>query len=205
MNSKDIVRRGYDKVSYVYRSEDRDAFSHDYMSWLAKLIPLLAPESEILDLGCGCGIPVSQALSKDFVVTGVDISPVQIERAKNMAPQAEFICADMTEIDFPARSFSAIVSFYAIIHIPLAEQPDLFKKLHVWLKPEGYLLVTVGTKDWTGTEENWLGVPDATMYWSHADLETYRKWLAELNFEICQMQFVPEGDGGNTLILARKS
>ena len=205
MNSKDIVRRGYDKVSYAYRdNEECGAYSHDYSSWLAELIPLLPPESKVLDLGCGCGLPVSQILSKNFVVTGVDLSPVQIERAKSLVPEAEFICADMTEIDFPAGSFAAIVSFYAIIHVPLAEQPDLLVKLHYWLAPEGYLMIIVGSRDWTGTEDNWLDVPGATMYWSHADSETYERWLTELDFEICRTRFIPEGDGGNTLILARK-
>jgi len=204
MNSKDIVRRGYDKISYAYRSKDGDAYSHDYVSWLVELTPLLTFESKILDLGCGCGLPVSQSLSdENFSVTGIDISPVQIERAKNLVPKAEFVCADMTEIDFPAQGFAGIVSFYAIIHVPLSEQYDLFAKLRRWLMPKGYLMVTVGDRNWTGTEENWLGVPGATMFWSHSDSETYKLWLTKLDFEICWTRFVPEGDGGNTLILAR--
>ena len=102
--------------------------------------------------------------AEDFAVTGVDISSVQIERARNFVPRAEFVCADMTEVDFPAESFAAIVSLYAIIHIPLDEQPALFAKLFEWLQPEGYLLVTVGNRAWTGVEENWLDVTGATMF-----------------------------------------
>ena len=204
MNEKDIVRRGYDKVSYAYRNKEKDAFSHDYISWLKELTPLLSHGAKVLDLGCGCGVPVSETLSKNFSVIGVDISPVQIERAEKFVPQAEFICADITETDFPAHTFAAIVSFFTIIHLPLEEQPDLFAKLYKWLQPEGYLLITVGNREWTGTEDDWLGVEGAKMFWSHADAETYKSWLSEAGFEILQAKFVPEGDGGHFLILAGK-
>jgi SAM-dependent methyltransferase len=129
---------------------------------------------------------------------------VQIERAKELVPRAKFICADMTEIDFPAQTFAAVVSFYAIIHVPLAEQRSLFTKLYHWLKPEGYLLASVGSKAWTGTEEDWLGVSGAKMYWSRADAATYRHWLRATGFNICWTRFIPEGSGGHELILARK-
>jgi len=62
---------------------------------------------------------------------------VQIERARRTVPHATFVCADMSEVDFPARSFAAIVSFYAIIHLPLSEQPGLLARIHQWLEPHG--------------------------------------------------------------------
>jgi predicted SAM-dependent methyltransferase len=130
---------------------------------------------------------------------------VQIERARNLVPLADFICADMTEVDFLLKSFAAIVSLYAIIHIPLDEQPALFAKLFEWLRPEGYLLITVGSRAWTGTEEDWLGVSGAKMFWSHAEAKTYQLWLTELGFKLHQNKFIPEGDGGHQLILAQKS
>jgi SAM-dependent methyltransferase len=205
MNSKDIVREGYDKVSYAYRNDTgHAAFSPDYARQLAALIPLLPTDSKVLELGCGCGVPVAQILSENFAVTGVDISPVQIERARSAAPQADFICADMTEINFPAKSFAAIVSFYAIIHLPLEEQPALFAKLFEWLQPEGYLLVTVGSRAWTGTETDWLDVSGATMFWSHADAETYESWLSEFGFKLHSSEFMAEANGGHQLILAQK-
>jgi SAM-dependent methyltransferase len=207
MNSKDIVRQGYDKVSYDYRKDaDTAAFSSDYAQWLAELTSLLPPESKVLELGCGCGVPVAEILSENFAFTGIDISPVQIERARRLVPQADFICADMTELNFPAQSLAAIVSFYAIIHVPLEEQPALFAKLFEWLQPGGYLLVTVGSRAWTGTETDWLDVPGATMFWSHADAETYESWLSKLGFKLHWSKFIPEAadGGGHQLILARK-
>jgi hypothetical protein len=80
MNQKKIVRRGYDKVSYAYRGEKSAGDFTDYANWLSELIPLLSENAPVLDLGCGCGVPVGQMLAEKFAVTGIDISPVQIAR-----------------------------------------------------------------------------------------------------------------------------
>ena len=204
MSNKEIVRQGYDKVSYAYRNENQSEGFSDYAAWLAELALLLPPQAKVLDLGCGCGVPAAQTLAQQFSVVGVDISPVQIERARNIVPNAEFICADMTEVDFPAESFAAIISLYAIIHIPLDEQPTMFAKFFKLLQPEGYLLVIVGSRAWTGVEENWLDVSGATMFWSHADAETYQSWLTEIGFKLRWSKFIAEGNGGHQLIFAQK-
>jgi 2-polyprenyl-3-methyl-5-hydroxy-6-metoxy-1,4-benzoquinol methylase len=70
-------------------------------------------------------------------VTGVDFSPVQIQRARGLLPGAQFICADVTAADFEASSFHAIVCLYTIIHLPLTEQAPLLIRLASWLQPGG--------------------------------------------------------------------
>jgi SAM-dependent methyltransferase len=206
INNKDIVREGYDKVSYAYRNDEGNSVvALDYAAWLSELIPLVPPKAKVLELGCGCGVPVAQVLGEDFALTGVDISPVQMERARKFVPRADFICADMTEVDFAAESFAAIVSFFALIHVPLDEQLALFAKMFEWLEPGGYLLASVGNRAWTGTEADWLNVSGATMYWSHADGETYKSWLKELGFKLIWEKFIPEGNSGHDLILAQKA
>ena len=35
------------------------------------------------------------------------------------------------------------------------------------------------------------------MYWSHADIRTYRVWFEEVGFSLVSEQFIPEGDGGD--------
>jgi SAM-dependent methyltransferase len=212
IDPKRIVRDGYDRISYEYRddtgrgpsTEDRPERtpSTGYEAWLAELIPLLEERDPVLDLGCGCGVPATAILAERFAVTGVDISPVQIERARRLVPAAQFVCQDMSVGDFPPESFSAIVSFFAIIHVPVQEQPGIFQKLSHWLRPGGYLLATVGTRAWTGTEDDWHGAP---MYWSQADQGTYLAWLNEVGFEVLWTRFIPEGDSGHTLLLAKRA
>ncbi|MCP4427862.1 MAG: class I SAM-dependent methyltransferase, partial [Chloroflexi bacterium] len=56
MDAKEIVRRGYDAISYNYRTDDGRNMPSDYAGWLAELTPLLPKEAAILELGCGCGV-----------------------------------------------------------------------------------------------------------------------------------------------------
>jgi SAM-dependent methyltransferase len=199
---KAIVREGYDRVSGAYRADS--APEEPYRSWLRPIDGALPAGAPVLDLGCGCGVPAARILAERYQVTGVDLSPVQIDRARELVPAARFLCADMTAVEFAPASFAAIVSLYAIIHVPLDEQPALLDRIATWLRPGGLLLISVGGSDaWTGSEPDWLGVPGGTMYWSHADAATYRRWIEERGLQIERETFVPEGDGGHVLIHAR--
>jgi SAM-dependent methyltransferase len=198
----DLVRRSYDALSYHYRSDD--AAEGRYAPWLADLQTRLPAAGSVLDLGCGCGIPAARSLAgAGHQVTGVDISDVQIARARRLVPAGTFIRADATTIGFPPESFDAIVCLYALIHMPLAAQPHLLRRAGTWLRPAGWLLVVAGHRAWTGTIENWLGGP-APMSWSHADAGTYRSWLEQAGLQVTSQVFVPEGDSGHTLFWARR-
>ena len=206
-NPKAIVRVGYNKVSFAYRGDDPSKEGETYQkykAWTDELSDLLEAGSSVLDLGCGCGVPTTELLSRRFNVTGVDISEVQIERARKLVPNAAFLCGDMCEMEFPPGEFHAITCLYAIIHVPLAEQQELLSKMWKWLRPNGYLMLSTGHTAWTGEESNWLGVDGGDMYWSHTDRDTYLHWLEDAGFRICWDRFIPEENSGHTLILSRK-
>ena len=199
---KAIVRRGYDVLSRAYRADDAD--EGNYADWLEMLERRVEPGSSVLDLGCGCGVPVARRLAQHYSVTGIDFSPVQIERARQLVPKATFMCADMTTLRFPNETFGAITCFYALIHLPLAEQPVLLRNVGRWLRPAGLFAATVGHQAWTGHEKDWLGVKGGDMWWSHADAETYRRWLADAGLRLELEKYVPEGEGGHTFVLATR-
>jgi SAM-dependent methyltransferase len=201
---KRVVRQGYDSLSYAYRGDDTQEDHGDYAAWIHELAVRLPEQSPVLDIGCGCGLPATRILARRFVVTGVDFSEVQIARAKQLVPAARFLCEDVSAITVSPGLYSAVVSFYAIIHMPLAEQAELFKKIAEWLKPGGYFLGTVGHDAWTGTEEAYLGVPGGKMCWSHADEATNVRWLQEAGLHVHWTRFVPEGTSGHTLVFAQK-
>lgn len=204
---KDIVRTGYDQVSYAYRGDEEDERCQQYHGWLDELLPLIpiSPGESLraLDLGCGNGVPVARKLAQTFAVTGVDLSPVQIERARRNVPEAAFLCQDMTRLDFPADHFALITAFYSIIHVPLAEQPALLRSIFGWLRPGGLFMSTLGFTPWTGTEDNWLEA-GGRMYWSHAGEKEYLDWLKSAGFIIRWTRFIPEGSGGHVLVLSEK-
>lgn len=200
---KEMVRHGYDIVSYAYRADVEDRHCAAYHAWLDEMLPQLEPGAAILELGCGCGLPVARRLAGTYAYTGVDLSAVQIERARRLVPLGLFRCADMTGLDFAPDSFGAVLAFYSIIHVPVAEQPGLLEDIAAWLRPAGLLMATLGETAWTGTEENWLDA-GASMFWSHADKTAYLAWLEQAGLRVLWTRFIPEGDGGHLLVLAQK-
>lgn len=203
MSAADLVRSGYNAVSHRYRGDDET--TEQYERWLSDLLTRLPDRGRVLDIGCGCGVPVTRRLAAaGHEVTGVDVSEVQIDRASALVPGAVFIRADATALDLPPDSFDAVVCLYALIHMPLDRQPRLLRDIARWLRPGGLFLATTGQDAWTGTQDNWLGGP-ATMWWSQADAATYRAWLEQSGLQVTDQRFVPDGDSGHALFWARRS
>lgn len=199
---RDLVRRGYDAISLAYRGDDGSS-AHDvdrYSGWVTELARLLPDRAVVADLGCGAGIPATRELADAGLrVLGVDFSAVQLARARHLVPAAALVRADMTELRLRPASLDAVVSFYALIHVPLADQQVLFPRIRTWLRPGGYLLAITGAGrlNWTGT---YLG---ADMFWEHADTDTYLRWFAAAGLEPVWHRYIPEEDSGHSLILAR--
>lgn len=198
---KETVTEGYNRLSTHYRKHFE--LTHPYKHWIQDLTLQIKEEGNILELGCGDGLPVAQLLSTQYNYVGVDISDVQIANAKKNVLNGTFLVADMTELDFSQNSFDGIIALYSIIHVPIDEQEKLLRNIYAWLLPNGCFLCTVGFKSWTGTETNWI-LPDTTMYWSHADSGQYTEWFDSIGFVILQKEFIAEGTQGHTLFLLKK-
>ena len=121
------------------------------------ILPELRTVFRIAVLGCGAGVPVTHWLAQRFEATGVDVSAKQLELARQHVPAASFVRADMSELDFPAGSFDAVVAFYSIIHVPRMEHPALVSRIYSWLRPGGRFLATWAVSAWEGEDENWEG------------------------------------------------
>lgn len=176
-NKRKLVKTGYNQCAKNY-ADNRDLFKNQ--KYLEDLANKLSAGAKILDIGCGSGVPIDKFLwEKGFKVTGIDISEEMIGLAKENLPDSDFFVKDMAGIDFTANSFDAIVSFYAIFHIPREEHLPLLKKLHPLLKRDGYLLITMGSSDWEGTEDDFHG---AKMFWSHYDKDKNVELVKQAGF-----------------------
>jgi ubiquinone/menaquinone biosynthesis C-methylase UbiE len=129
---KRLVEEGYDQVAHECARLEGEA-EWPRMRWLAKLLNRLEPGSSVLDLGCGSGDPADIEISKRHEITGVDISQAQIRLARNNVPSGKFINADAGAVRFPAASFHAVVSFYALEHFPRDEHAGVLRRIHRWL------------------------------------------------------------------------
>lgn len=200
---KETVRAGYDAIAARYL-ETRDEATAE-LNLLDDLVACLPDGARVLDLGCGAGVPVTSYLAGRFDVTGVDVSAAQIALARQHVPNATFIQADMTALDFPAATFDAVVSFYAIIHIPREEHPALLCNVRRLLRPGGQVLLSMGANDNPDdTEHNWLD-GGAPMYWSHYDRATNLRLLREAGFTILDERVIMEDEafGGGQHLFVR--
>jgi cyclopropane fatty-acyl-phospholipid synthase-like methyltransferase len=162
--------------------------------WEDELASRLEEGARLLELGCGSAPPETKRLAQRFTLTGVDISPQQVERARAAIPEAEFICADFTDLELPAGSFDAVASFYAFNHVPRDLLAPLLRRAHGWLVPGGWLLTAFGTSDMEGWTGDWLGAPT---FFSSYPPETNSQLVREAGFTIERDEVVelqePEG------------
>ena len=185
---KSVVARGYDAIGGIYWERYGRSIVRD--RWLGEMTVRLRPASRVLDLGCGTGMPVARRLTENgFNVIGIDGSANQIESARRNVPSAQFICADMTTVAFPARSFDAVAAFYSITHVPRQEHATLLGRIADWLKPGGLFIGSLGSgecADWTG---EWLG---AEMFFSHYDAATYERLIRAAGLDIEHAELVDQ-------------
>ena len=197
-NMRNLVKDAYNLCANDY-SMNRDIFKNQ--KYLDELNKYLKVNSQILDIGCGAGIPIDDYLiSKGHILIGVDISEKQIELAKVNVPRATYLVNDMSEMNFPNNSFDAIVSFYAIFHIPKEEHLELFKKIYNFLKDDGLFLTTLGYEEWEGSEE-FHGV---TMHWSHYGKDKNLELVKKAGFEIIKAEVDGSGGEHHFVVLAKK-
>ncbi len=165
-----MVERGYDHIAERFAEWASGIRSDERAHGVSVLLERLPVGAQVLELGCGAGIPTTQQLAQRFAVTGVDISARQLELARQNVPNARFIHADMTQLEFPEGTFDAVAALYSIIHVPRAEHPKLIRAIARWLRPGGLFLAALGARATeAGVEDDWLGAP---MYWSHFDSAT---------------------------------
>jgi SAM-dependent methyltransferase len=189
-----IVAQGYDAMGETF-AEWRTGIAGDpRREWEDGLVSRLADGARVLELGCGSGSPETTRLAERFRLTGVDISPRQVERARAAIPGAEFLCADFTELELPEGSFDAVASFYVFNHVPRDLLAPLLARIHGWLVPGGWLLAAFGVSDTEGWTGEWLG---AETFFSSYPAETNSRLVREAGFTIGRDEVVtlqePEG------------
>ena len=201
----ELVGRGYDVIGDTF-VEWRDRIVGDPRRWWAsQLVSRLPGGARVLELGCGSGVPDTQELAARFRVTGVDISPEQIRRARASVPEADFLVADMTALELEPESYDAVVSFYVFNHVPRELLPGLLADIHSWLVPGGFLLTAFGTSDNEGWTGDFLGAPT---FFSSFPPETNSRLVDGAGFVRVLDELVtfqePEGDATFQWILAHR-
>src|SRR5690348_12425392 len=191
---KEIVARGYDAIALRY-AEWAGRIASPALAWLRDLDARLSDGADVLELGCGRGVPGTRHLARRHRVTGVDISAVQIELARHHVPEASFMHADALDLDVAHGSLDAVVALYLFGHIPRREQRELIGCISLWLREGGLLLATFGAGE-PGEEvdEDWLGAP---MFFASLGGDSYLPLLRDCGLEPLREEVLAQHEPGH--------
>jgi len=195
----EIVESGYDDIARTYH-EQRDKFKSNEL--LAGFSSLLLPGGDVLDVGCGAGVPVARFLvNAGFKVTGVDVSSSMLELARVRVPEANFVKMDMRQLEFDADCFDGICAFYSLFHVPREEHLQVLIGFNRLLRQDGILLFSSGRGAWEGIED----FHGTRMFWSHPDREVTQQLVMDAGFAVIMSEVQEHGGEKHYWVMAKKS
>lgn len=138
MNNYNNWAKFYDQI-YVDRSKD--------IQRVLQLIQTNASRAKtVLDLACGTG-KVTESLSKEYVVEGLDLSEGLISIAKENYPNINFHLADMSNFELNKRFDVVVCLFNSINHLGNFENwISTFETVKKHLNDDGVFIFDMNTR-----------------------------------------------------------
>jgi SAM-dependent methyltransferase len=149
----------------------------------------LAPDSAVLELGCGTGRLCGLLADRYIAVVGLDVSPAMLEAAKVLHPERptlRYVQGDGVRLPFPRRSFDLVMAFAVLQHLdPTLVQAALCSVRRV-LKPGGTLRVQA----WLGEPQDRPPAGDTLRIrtWTEAELHD---WMARAGLRVTGISPMP--------------
>jgi 2-polyprenyl-3-methyl-5-hydroxy-6-metoxy-1,4-benzoquinol methylase len=131
------VRNDFDHIARL--SDSHGGGEDRYDSFLLSLVPVDA--LSVLEVGCGLGRLTMKLAAPDREVTGVDLSPEMIARAReedHLDRHPMFLCGDFLQRDFTAQQFDCVLSAATLHHMP---ENIAVARMAELLRPGGRLVI----------------------------------------------------------------
>jgi SAM-dependent methyltransferase len=163
------------------RAYDRDrSRSIQERGWLDRFLTHVPPGGTVLDVGCGVGEPIARYLMDHGVgVVGVDASQSMIELCRARFPHAEWIVADMRELDL-GRRFAGLLAWDSFFHLTADDQRCMFPRFAAHAERGAPLMFTSGP-----TEGEAIGTyREEPLYHASLDPAEYEQLLAINEFVV---------------------
>ena len=178
------------------------------LSYVDKVLEGLAPGAHVLDLGCGNGEPIAKHIvARGYRLTCVDQSAEMLKFARQTVPDADFIHADMVNVEL-AETFAAAVAWDSMFHIERKHHAAIYRKLSNALKPGSRILCSVGGSAPDDEDDSVEGFTSEmfgeTFYYSGFAPEITRKMIETAGFEIELWEIDDPTSRGHIAVIARK-
>jgi SAM-dependent methyltransferase len=131
------VREGYDRWSETYDRTPNPLISLDRRHTVRALDP--RPGERVLDAGCGTGGHLGSLCAAGSRALGVDFSRGMLGRARQSAPGAALVQADLNR-ELPVRSGSFDALLCALVSEHLTDLRRFFGEAHAALRRGGRLV-----------------------------------------------------------------
>jgi ubiquinone/menaquinone biosynthesis C-methylase UbiE len=157
------IRESYDRLADEYARRIFNELQHKPLDrqLLNRFAAEMAGRGEVCDMGCGPGHVARYLRDVGATVFGLDIAPRMLEQARQLNPDISFREGNMMALDIPDGTLAGIAAFYAIVNIPKASLPLVFREMRRVLQPGGLLLLAFHTGDEAVHEEELWGRPIA--------------------------------------------
>lgn len=157
----------------------------------ATLLEFIPPSlGRFLDLGCGNGrlLELIRSRAPGAGAVGLDFSPTMLESARGRFPEVTFVQHDLNVALPPLGTFDAVVSSFAIHHLPDERKATLYAEIFAILRPGGVFCnlehVSSPSDELHADFLRAIGRTPAEDDPSNLllDLETQLRWLREIGF-----------------------
>lgn len=101
----------------------------------------ISSDSQILDLCCGSGQATQYLVQYSQNVTGLDISLLSLERARQNVPQAKYVEGLAEEMPFPEAQFDLVHTSVAMHEMSPPILQQIFQEVYRVLKPGGVFVL----------------------------------------------------------------
>jgi len=145
------VRHLFDQFSADYDARMLGQLSYAAPEILRDLAGLVMPGREqlvVLDLGCGTGLAGVKFKDLTARLTGIDLSPAMVEKARARGLYDSLIVGDIESL--PDGAYDLILAADTLVY--LGDLEPLFCTLGAHLSPDGYFLFTTEAKEGEGFE-----------------------------------------------------
>lgn len=175
---------GYESAAGTFQAaRERARVGADTIAAWAQTLP---PGTEVLELGCGAGVPVTQELARaGCVVWGIDASPALLARFADRFPRFQCACQDLATSPFFERTFDAVAAVGVLFLLPPDTQRDVIARVARVLEPGGLFLFTspAAPVEWTdvltGHRSQSLGAAEYTAALTAAGITLVREFTDE--------------------------
>lgn len=131
---------GYEDIADQFMAARSDIGATFVRSWARANLP---PASSVVDVGCGSGLPIAQALIEDgFSVYGIDASPSLLSAFRRRFPDAHSACEAAQDSVYFHQVFDAALSIGLMFLLSADDQYEVIQRVENALRPGGHFLFT---------------------------------------------------------------